>query len=168
MAVVGCDISRNEPARQVSCTGSFELPCNAQVAFPLFSPEGERGWVTGWDPRPVFPEKIAFERDTVFREGKGDNDAIWMIIDADWKDYRAEYVRVAPASHTAHVVVKVTALEAERTTVTVSYTVTAFGANAGIMLEAFSEEAYAAKMHDWEKRIVVYPRRKGSKSEEFF
>jgi hypothetical protein len=140
-------------ARQVSRSGSFELPCSAELAFPLFSPEGERDWVTGWDPRPVFPEKIAFERNTVFREGKGDNDAIWMIVDADWKTHRAEYVRVASASHAARIVVKVEAQGTERSNVKVSYTVTAFGANAESLLDAFSEEAYAAKMREWQKRF---------------
>lgn len=156
MAVLVHDISVKESAWQISRSGNFDLPCNARVAFPLFSPEGERNWVTGWDPRPVFPENIVFERDTVFREGKGDNDAIWTIVDADWNTHRAEYVRVAPASHTAHIVVKVEVLEADRTKVTVSYTVTAFGSNWGTLLEAFSEDAYAAKMREWERQIGAY------------
>jgi hypothetical protein len=163
MAGSAREISRNESVRQISCNGSFDLPCSAEAAFPLFSPEGERDWVTGWDPRPVFPKKIVFEPDTVFREGKGDCDAIWTIVDADWKGYRAEYVRVAPASHTAHIVVKLEPLEAERTKVTVSYTVTAFGANTGTVLEAFSEDAYAVRMHDWKRRIVAYLGREDSK-----
>jgi hypothetical protein len=139
-------------ARQISRSGSFELACSADVAFPLFSPEGERDWVTGWEPRPVFPQKIVFERDTVFREGNGDDDAIWTIVEVDWATHRAEYVRVAPAWHTAHVVVKVEDPEKERSKVSVSYVVTAFGANAERLLDAFSEEAYAAKMRDWQRR----------------
>ncbi|HEY1657864.1 MAG TPA: hypothetical protein VGG14_05935 [Candidatus Sulfotelmatobacter sp.] len=118
--------------------------------------------MTGWDPKPVFPEKISFEPDTVFREGKGDNEAIWTIVDADWKTYRAEYVRVAPASHTAHIVVKVEPFEAKRSEVTVNYMVTGFEANAETVLEAFSEEAYAAKMRDWQRRIVAYLGHQGS------
>lgn len=151
-----------QSARQVSRSGSFELPCSAETAFPLFSPEGERDWVTGWDPRPVFPAKISFEPETVFREGAGDNEAVWTIVDADWKNYRAEYVRVAPAAHTAHIVVKVEPFKARRSKVTVKYTVTGFGANAETVLEAFSEEAYAAKMRDWQRWIVAYFAHQGS------
>jgi hypothetical protein len=157
MAMSRADLGFGAP-RQVSRSGSFELACNAEVAFPLFSPEGERDWVTGWEPRPVFPENIVFDRETVFREGKGHNDAIWIIVGADWKTHRAEYVRVASASHAAHIVVKVDALDAGRSNVTVSYTVTAFGTNAGTLLESFSEDAYAAKMRDWQRRIGDYLR----------
>ena len=142
-----------ETAEQVSRTGSFELPCAADRAFPLFSPEGERDWVKGWDPKPIFPERIAFARDTVFREGKAGEEAVWTIVDADWKMHRAEYVRLAPGSHTARVVVKIESLAGERSKVVVSYTVTAFGEQAQHLLEAFSEKSYLAKMRDWQQEI---------------
>ena len=145
-----------ETAEQVSRTASFELPCDADTAFPLFSPEGERDWVKGWDPRPVFPERIAFARDTVFREGKAGEEAVWTILDADWKTHRTEYVRVAPGSHTARVVVKIESLAGERSKVVVGYTVTAFGKQGQNLLAAFSEESYLAKMRNWQEEISAY------------
>lgn len=143
-------------AQQVSRTGSFDLPCDVGTAFPLFSPEGEREWVKGWAPEPVFPDRIVFSRDTVFREGPAGEEAVWTIIDADWQTHRAEYVRLAPASHTARIVVRVEPLGAQHSNVVVSYTVTAFGEHATTLLEAFSEKAYAAKMRDWQHQISVY------------
>jgi hypothetical protein len=89
-------------AEQVMRSGEFELPCSAEVAFPLFSPEGERAWIKDWNPHPIFPETIEFRADTVFRQGEGDASAVWTIVDVDWNSHRAEYVRVAPASHAAH------------------------------------------------------------------
>lgn len=143
-------------AQQVRRTGSFELACAADMAFPLFSPEGERDWVNGWAPTPVFPDRIEFARDTVFREGKAGEEAVWIVVDADWKTHRAEYVRVAADSHTAHIVVKVEPVGAERSRVVVIYTVTAFGEHAASLVAAFSEEAYAAKMRDWQQQISAY------------
>lgn len=143
-------------AQQVSRSGSFDLPCSADEAFPLFSPEGERGWVKGWAPTPVFPDKIEFARDTVFREGRASEEAVWTILDADWQLHRAEYVRLAPDSHTAHIIVKVETIGAARSRVLVSYTVTAFGEHAASLVEGFSEEAYAAKMRNWQKQISAY------------
>jgi len=143
-------------AEQVSRTGSFDLPCSADTAFPLFSPEGEMRWVQGWDPRPVFPDRIAFRVDSVFREGQGDKEAVWTILDADARTHRAEYVRLAPASHTAHIVVKVEPQGPKRSHVVVSYTVTPFGENAGELLEGFSESAFAAKMRTWQQQITAY------------
>ena len=143
-------------AQQVRRSGSFDLPCNADTAFPLFSPEGERDWVDGWDPQPVFPDRIEFSRDTVFKEGPAGEEAVWTIVDADWQTHRAEYVRVAPGSHTGHILVKIEPVDAERSRVTVSYTVTAFGENSASLLAAFSEEAYAAKMRGWKDKISAY------------
>jgi len=143
-------------ARQVSRTGSFELPCDADTAFPLFSPEGERKWVKGWTPTPVFPDKIEFSRDTVFREGHPGDEAVWIIVDADWQIHRAEYVRVAPLSHAARIVVKIEPLGAERSKVFVTYTITAFGERPASLIQAFSEAAYAAKMRNWQEQINAY------------
>lgn len=142
-----------ERTQQVSRTGGFDLPCSADAALPFFTPEGEREWVNGWNPQPVFPDKIEFKRDTVFRQGSGDEEAVWTILDADPQLHRAEYVRVAPRSHTAHIIVKVEPLAGERSHVIVSYTVTVFGAHSAQILSEFSESAYAEKMQNWQRWI---------------
>lgn len=143
-------------AWQVARSGGFDLPCSADTAFPLFSPEGERGWIKTWNPRPVFPETIAFARDTVFHEGHGDEEATWTVLDADWNSHRAEYVRVVPASHAARIVVKVEPVAPDTSRVTVSYTVTAFGDRVAALLGDFSEDAYATKMRNWKSQISSY------------
>jgi hypothetical protein len=140
-------------ARQIKCTGGFELPCSAKKAFPFFSPEGERNWAPGWDPRPLFPDQILFRKDTVFLLGAGTDESIWTIVDVDWERYRAEYVRVAPASHMAHIFVNVAPQGDDRSQVSVSYVVTAFGENAAVQLEPFSERAYEVRMEDWRRQI---------------
>jgi hypothetical protein len=148
--------SAQAAAQQVKRTGSFELPCSADTAFPLFSPDGEREWVNGWDPQPIFPDNIEFKRDTVFRQGRGDDEAVWTVVDADWQTHRAEYVRVAPHFHAARVVVTVEPLGTARSKVVVSYTVTAFGPRAESVLAEFSEDPYAAKMRGWQQKISAY------------
>jgi len=145
-------------AQQISRTGSFDLPCSADTAFPLFSPEGERGWIKEWIPRPVFPETIEFRGDTVFREGESNEEAVWTIVDVDWQTHRAEYVRVAAASHAAHIVVKIDPVGQERCRVAVNYSVTVFGTDRERMTDAFSESAYAEKMRNWQRQISDYLR----------
>jgi len=142
-------------AQQVARSGEFDLACGADQAFPFFSPEGERSWVPGWNPQPVFPTTITFCRDTVFRQGEGDEEAIWTIVDVDSKTHRAEYVRVAPASHSAHIVVEVQPLTSENSRVVVTYAITAFGKGSAPLLQAFSESAYAEKMRNWQRQISV-------------
>lgn len=140
-------------AQRVERVGGFDIACDLDTAFPLFSPEGEREWIKEWNPRPVFPDKVTFERDTVFRQGEGEEEAVWTIVDADWNTHRAEYVRVAPASHAAHIVVNVEGNGPGRSKVAVRYTITAFGKRADSLLASFSEDAYAAKMRNWERQI---------------
>jgi hypothetical protein len=147
--------STADRVRQVHRTGNFDLDCDAETAFPLFSPEGERDWVSDWDPKPVFPGQIAFARDTVFREGKGADEALWTIVDVDWQIHRAEYVRLAPASHSAHIIVEVEATGSSRSHVVVTYVITAFGDDESQLLAAFSEHAYAVKMREWKQRITA-------------
>src|SRR6516162_11407480 len=130
-------------ARQVHCTGGFELPCSVDVAFPLFSPEGERPWAPGWNPKPVFPETIDFAANTVFRQGEGADEAIWTILAVDWRTQTAEYFRVAPASHTARIRVHVEPAGQDRSRVAITYDVTAFGPHASQVLDSFSEHAFA-------------------------
>jgi len=141
-------------AQQLRCTGGFALPCSAEQAFPFFSPEGERSWAPGWAPRPVYPDQILFRNDTVFLLGTGAQESIWTIVNVDWKDYCAEYIRVAPASHIAHIFVSVAPKGNARSQVSVSYVVTAFGENASAQLEPFSETAYADRMRNWQSQIV--------------
>jgi hypothetical protein len=145
--------STTSTAQQISRSGGFDLPCNADTAFPFFSPEGEREWVKGWNPTPVFPETIQFRRDTVFREGSAGEEAVWTIVDVAWETYRAEYVRVASLSHAARIVVQIEPEGAERCKVTVAYTITAFGEKRDSLIEAFSEHAYAGKMRAWQEQV---------------
>lgn len=148
--------------QQISRVGSFKLPCSAGVAFPLFSPEGERGWIKDWNPHPVFPQAIEFRRDTVFCTGEGEEEAVWTILDADWQTHRAEYIRVAAASHAARITVEVEAATPESSRVIVSYTITLFGTDAEQLAEAFSKHAYEVRMSNWERQICVYLQRQTS------
>lgn len=145
--------SLQRKAQQVIRTGGFDLPCDADTAFPLFSPEGERQWAPGWNPIAVYPETIAFTTNTVFRLGQGSEESIWTILEADSQTHRAEYVRVAPASHTARIRVNVEPVSPNRSHVIVSYAVTAFGEHASTVLEPFSEGVYAQRMREWQQQI---------------
>ncbi|HKV82086.1 MAG TPA: hypothetical protein VJP02_28315, partial [Candidatus Sulfotelmatobacter sp.] len=140
-------------AQQVIRTGGFDLPCDAHTAFTLFSPEGEREWVPGWNPIAVYPETIAFTANTVFRLGQGSEESVWTILEADSQRHHAEYVRIAPASHAARINIKIEPVSPNRSHVIVSYTVTAFGEHTSTVLESFSEGAYAQRMREWQQQI---------------
>jgi hypothetical protein len=58
------ELSRDKKmTEQVVREGSFELDTSADRALLLFTPEGERAWVKGWEPKPMYPAQadVAFE-----------------------------------------------------------------------------------------------------------
>jgi hypothetical protein len=63
---------------------------------------------------------------------------------------------VAPASHSAHIVVEVQPLTSENSRVIVTYAITIFGKGSATLLEAFSESAYAEKMRNWQRQISAH------------
>ena len=78
--------------------GCFELAFSAENAFPLFSPEGERLWVPGWNPIPVFPADmvVRWQTDSVFTLEREGELLTWWIVQVDYKLMRASYVYFAP------------------------------------------------------------------------
>lgn len=142
-------------AEQVTRSGGFDLACDANTAFPFFSPEGERGWVDGWDPQPVFPAaaEVAFASNAVFRLEMGGERSVWVVLDVDHQTHVAEYVYVVEGSRVPRVRVEVTAVAEQRCRVAVSYTITALSEAGNEYVRAFTEEAYAQKMLDWQRRV---------------
>ena len=77
------------PARLVR-HGGFQLPCDPAAALPLFTPEGERHWVDGWDPQ--YLSEANDEVGAVWRTTHG-HDTTWITTDRD--DHRVRYARVS-------------------------------------------------------------------------
>jgi hypothetical protein len=78
-----------ESARAVR-QGGFQLPCSPTTALALFTPEGERRWVGGWDPE--YLSGASDEVGAVWRTSHGE-DTTWITTDRD--DDRVRYARVS-------------------------------------------------------------------------
>lgn len=77
------------PARAVR-RGSFTVPCDPATALPLFTPEGERRWVEGWQPE--YLSGADDEVGAVWRTAH-DDEVTWITTDRD--DDRVRYARVS-------------------------------------------------------------------------
>jgi hypothetical protein len=144
-------------AIRIERLGGFELPCPALKALPFFTPEGERRWVDGWDPRAVFPEgeAVVFTQGAVFRIERGGEREVWTIVRADSAAGLADYVQVVEGSRLTRIRVEVASLGPARCRVSVRYTLTALSEAGGAFLDGLSEQAYAARMSDWERRVTA-------------
>ena len=147
--------SKKKTNEQVIREGSFELDLSAGKALPFFTPEGERAWVNGWDPDPVYPAQtdVVFKANSVFRLNHDGELSLWTILDADLQKHVAEYICVVEGVRLSRVRVQVEPLGAERCRVHVRYVHTATSEKGLHFVASLTEESYAQKMRDWQRMV---------------
>ncbi len=139
-------------ARQVVRTGSFELPYAPESVMPLFTPEGHRKWVEGWDAKAVFPaQSIEYFPNSVFTTGPENDLVVWTVLEAN--PDRAEYVHTMGSSAVGRIRVQ-TAPSDGGCRVSTTFVVTALDERGTKMMEQhFTEAAFAEKLSNWKRRI---------------
>jgi hypothetical protein len=144
-----------ETTAQVMREGSFALDTSADRALEFFTPEGERAWVHGWEPKPLYPPQaaVAFQSDSVFRLDHGEEHSLWTIVEADLRRHVAEYVYVVEGERVSRVRVEVQPLGEQHCRVHVRYVHTATSEKGMQFLAGVTEEAYAQKMQDWRRMV---------------
>ena len=120
-------------------SGTIHVPRPPDEATALFTPEGERTWVPGWDPHHHSP--------TVFATGHGGTDTLWVITDHARR--RVRYARVTPGVHAGTVEVRCHP-DGGNTQAEVTYNLTALAPNA---LDHFAA-GFDAMLEEWEHRIA--------------
>jgi hypothetical protein len=138
-------------------TGRFSLPLSPEAAFPFFSAEGERRWVTGWEPVPLHaPGGDLAVPGAVFSTAVGGELTLWLVLAYDRSSFEARYVRFTPGSRLGTVAVRCAPSDgaaAESTEVTVSYEMTSLSPAGAATLEAMTPEEYASSLAGWEREI---------------
>ena len=137
----------------VEHTGEFRLPVPLDQAFPLFTPEGERAWVPGWNPVYLHPRSPASEAGTLFCTSHGGEETVWLVLRYEPFNGIAEYARVAPATRAGTVRVHCTAVAGGETMVRVTYELTALTPAGNAILAAFTAEGYQAMLAEWAAAI---------------
>ena len=161
-----CSAQNNFPwdgkaGAQIVREGSFELDTTADKALLFFTPEGERAWMDGFDPRPIYPaqKEVAFQTNAVFRLDDAQEQSIWTIVEANLKYHIAEYVYVVEGQRLSRVRVQIEPLEESHCRVHVHYVHTAISEKGLHFLATITEEAYAQKMRDWQRMVAAAIRR---------
>ena len=122
-------------------------------AFECFTPEGERAWAKGWEPRYHHPEDGRLERGLVFTTGGGAEHTIWTVMRLD-RPHLVEYVRTTPGSRTGTVLVQCTALGDSRTRATVVYSLTSLTEAGARVLREMDDAAFQRFIESWEQSIA--------------
>ncbi len=143
------------PTAQIVREGFFELDTSADRALQFFTPEGERAWVRGWDPKPVYPPQatVAFQANCVFRLDQGGERSLWTIVAADLHNRVAEYIYVVEGERLSRVRVQIEPLGEQRCRVRVQYLYTATSETGLQFVASMTEEAFAQRMRDWQRMV---------------
>jgi len=139
-------------AERLVRTHHFELPMAPRDAFAFFTPEGERVWAQGWDPRYVHPADGEATPGMVFTTGHGGEETLWMMLRHEPAHGVVEYVRVTPGSRMGTVRVQC-AESGAGTRVTVTYALTALTPEGNATLRALDAATYESFIESWESSI---------------
>jgi hypothetical protein len=138
--------------KSVEHSKTFELAVPVEVLFPLFSPEGEKLWVPGWDYRNVMgPVDLA--EDYVFiteAHDHGTTEAIWVVKKYDPAACLVEFYKVEPKDKVGVVRVRCRAIAADRTEVEVGYKYIALSAKGETFISSFTAATYEAFIGEWQ------------------
>jgi hypothetical protein len=134
----------------------MEIPVSE--LFPLFSPEGERDWVPGWDYHNIMGTTELSE-DYVFLTKSHDHgmaDAVWVVKKYDCDARLVEFYRVEPGVKVGLVRVKCTELGTRRTEVKVTYRYIALSQRGEDFISGFTADAYEEFIGEWQELLTKY------------
>ena len=131
--------------------GSFDLAIPAAQAFDLFTAEGERRWVAGWDPK-ILSACGATQPGAVFLTDHNGEETIWTVIAADRPAGRLSYSRVSPGRRAGTVEVRIEPV-GSGSKIHVAYDMTALGRAGEPAVTGMTDSGFAAMLGEW-KRLV--------------
>ena len=134
----------------VSHKGSFKIDYPPKKALRLFSAEGEKYWIPGWDPKILKGD--GYHRDDVFiNMGPGGN-STYVVIDYNDKKYHALYAKVTPDISAGTVEISLTP-QSHGSLVEVGYNFTSLSDEGAVSLSKLTDEAFAQQMISWKNGI---------------
>lgn len=136
-------------SRQITFRGSVRVAAPVEVAFPLFSPTGERLWVPGWNPEPIFPPTDSWREGTVFRTREESGDAIWIVTHLDNELHRVTYHRVEPDALVARIDVVTKPAGEHASETLIDYTFIGLSRRGNDAISAMNERDFERKMERW-------------------
>lgn len=139
-------------AEHVVRSAAFTLELPRDRAFELFTPEGERAWAPGWEPRYLHPAGGRAGEGMVFTTSQTE-ETIWMMLRYEPAEGRVEYLRLTPGSRLGVVRVVCTPLSPTGTRVNVSYELTALTESGNTAIRQLDDAAFASFIAGWPEAI---------------
>ena len=139
---------------RLQTSGQFDVALPAADAIGLFTPEGERAWVPGWDP--VYPSGQPSENSgTVFITRSGGVKTTWVVLEVDRSQATASYARTTPGYHAGVVLVRCADTASGHSTVSVIYDMTLLDTDPA-ELDAYAEGNFELMMQEWSDAVAAH------------
>jgi hypothetical protein len=138
-----------------SLTGSLYLPVEPQEAFPLFSPEGERSWVPGWEPEILYPLAAKLTEGQIFRTREEHGEGLWVVARLNHAEFYVRYNRFEPGRYAATIEVGIIRV-GKGSEVTVTYSFVGLSERGNKDIEAMSQAAYDEKLTRWSQWLMAH------------
>ena len=148
----------NETMNRVRHSADFQLDQPADIPFPLFSAEGEKLWIPGWDYENVMGAND-FHEDYIFLTENHDhaaNKAIWLVKRYKPSEYLVEFYKVEPDEKVGVITVKCRALSETKTKVSVTYEYIAISEQGNAFISSFTSLEYNDFIAEWQQLLEAY------------
>ena len=142
----------------ISHSQDFTMAQPIEALFPLFSAEGEKLWVPGWDYENIMDKKELHE-DYIFLTKTHDHaaaQAIWLVKRYEPARHFVQFYKVEPQEKVGIITVKCTELGSSQTQVTVTYQYTGLSPKGETFIQDFTQEAYASFIGEWKQLLNAY------------
>lgn len=143
---------------QSKYTEDFQIAQPVEILFPLFSAEGEKHWVPGWDYKNIMGPTDLHE-DYIFvteNHGHAASDVIWLVKKHDPDSYFVEFYKVEPEEKVGIISVKCDPISGSETNVSVSYRYVALNEKGRECLAALTNENYREFIGNWKQLLEKY------------
>lgn len=139
-------------------SAGFDIAQPVEQVFPLFSPEGEKGWVPGWDYENLMGTTVLSE-DYVFLTRSHDHaatDAIWLVKKYVPEAWLIQFYRVEPGDKIGVVTIQCSKTNERMTHVEVAYRYIALSDQGRKFVDSFTTEFYAKFIDEWRDLLLQY------------
>jgi hypothetical protein len=154
---------QGEAMDSIKHTTGFDIAQPVDQVFPLFSPEGEKLWVPGWDYENIMGTADLFE-DYVFltkSHDHGTTEAIWLTKRYDPESYLVQFYKIEPGDKVGIVTVQCSEKDSQKTHVEVAYEYIGLSEKGRNFIKSFTSEAYEAFIGEWKNLLADYFQSKG-------
>ena len=142
----------------VKHTASFEIAQPVAVLFPLFSAEGEKLWVPGWDYENVMGYTDLHE-DYVFvtkSHDHADSDAIWLVKKYEPEDCLVQLYKIEPGEKIGIVEVQCFEQAESQTKIRVTDEYIGLSEKGNEFVSKFTVQEYGEFISEWESLLLRY------------